>query len=149
LRSVAYGWRQEALAENARRISETGRELHRRLTTFSNHLSKVGKSLEGSVKSYNSAVSSLESRVIPSARKFETLEASEHSLSLEDPQGIDLIPKQPRALPEPHEPDSHQETNSSEAASQSADSDLNPKQENDSPKKAEGAANDFRAALEQ
>jgi len=149
LRSVAYGWRQEALAENARRISETGRELHRRLTTFSNHLSKVGKSLEGSVKSYNSAVSSLESRVIPSARKFETLEASEHSLSLEDPQGIDLIPKQPRALPEPHEPDSHQETSSSEAASQSVDSDLNPKQENDSPKKAEGAANDFRAALEQ
>lgn len=173
LRSVAYGWRQEALAENARRISETGRELHKRLSVFSGHLSKVGKSLEGSVKSYNSAVSSLESRVLPSARKFEALEASEQSLTLEDPSGIDLVPKQPRDLPAPEkieaeeveiedapaieEPAKTEPTTPFADLEESKDDfegfvvedDLASPPEADTPKKAEGAANDFRAALEE
>jgi DNA recombination protein RmuC len=134
LRSVAYGWRQEILAENARRISDTGRELHKRLTVFAGHLSKVGTSLEGSVKSYNSAVSSLESRVLPTARKFEALEASEQSLTLESPNDIDLIPKQPRGLPEPDEDAFEGFVIEDEAGDQTI--------------KAESAANDFRAALE-
>ena len=92
LRSVAYGWRQEALAENARRISDTGRELHKRLTVFSGHLGKVGRALDTSVKSYNSAVSSLESRILPSARKFENLEASEQSLTFESPNSLEITP---------------------------------------------------------
>lgn len=130
LRAVAYGWRQERLAENARLISDAGRDLHKRLSVFAGHLSKVGKSLEGSVKSYNSAVSSLESRVLPSARRFEDLEAAEQNLTLENPGEIDLVPRQPRELPAP------EEENFEDFAM-----DENPIQ------KANSAANDFRAAL--
>jgi len=104
LRAVAYGWRQESLAENARLISETGRELHKRLTTFVGHLSKVGRSLDTSVKSYNSALSSLESRVLPSARKFESLEASESKLTVESPADIPTLTAEPKSLLEPEEP---------------------------------------------
>ncbi len=98
LRSVAYGWRQETLAENARIIADTGRELHKRITKFTEHLQKVGKSLDNSVKAYNSAIGSLDRMVLPSARKFETLEASEQNLSLESPQDITTLPAEPKAI---------------------------------------------------
>lgn len=103
LRSVAYGWRQEKLAENARLISEAGRELHKRLATFAGHLTKVGKTLDSSVKSYNSAVGSLERMVLPSARKFETLEAAESQVNLEAPADIASLAKQPREVESPKE----------------------------------------------
>lgn len=92
LRSVAYGWRQEALATNARVIADTGRELHKRLTTFTGHLSKIGSSLDHSVKSYNAALGSLDRMVLPSAKKFETLEAAESQLTLEKPKEIEATP---------------------------------------------------------
>ncbi|MDA7672580.1 DNA recombination protein RmuC, partial [Akkermansiaceae bacterium] len=101
LRSVSYGWRQEALAENARKISDVGRELHKRLATFSAHLSKVGRALDTSVKSYNSAVSSLETRVLPSARKFENLEAAESNTLLEAPANVASLATQPRGAEVP------------------------------------------------
>jgi len=103
LRSVSYGWRQEALAENARLISEVGRELHKRLATFSGHLSKVGRSLDTSVKSYNSAVSSLETRVLPSARKFENLEAAETKTTIEAPADVASLATRPREKEAPAE----------------------------------------------
>lgn len=76
LRAVKYGWRQEKLAENARHISEIGRELYDRLAKLSEHFGRVGKELEQAVKAYNQAVASLEVKVLPGARKFKELGAA-------------------------------------------------------------------------
>jgi DNA recombination protein RmuC len=73
LRAIAYGWRQEALAENADIIREIGQEMFARLTTFAEHLAKIGRSLDNSVDAYNKAVASYDSRVLPGARKFTEL----------------------------------------------------------------------------
>ena len=73
LRAIAYGWRQEALAENADLIREIGQEMFARLTTFAEHLAKIGRSLDNSVDAYNKAVASYDSRVLPGARKFTEL----------------------------------------------------------------------------
>jgi DNA recombination protein RmuC len=70
LKAIAYGWRQLALAENAEEIRRLAQDLHGRLAVFTGHLARLGKQLEGSVKSYNSAVGSLERSVLPGARKF-------------------------------------------------------------------------------
>ena len=73
LRTVAYGWQQETVAESARSVSKLGRELYDRLGVFTGHLSGVGKSLEGAIRNYNSAVASFETRVLVTARKFPDL----------------------------------------------------------------------------
>jgi DNA recombination protein RmuC len=75
LRAISYGWRQEALAENARQISILGGDLYQRLTTLTEHFSQMGHSLDNTVKVYNQAMSSLETKVLPGARKFEELGA--------------------------------------------------------------------------
>ena len=76
LRAVAYGWRQERLTKNAEVVAQLGKELHERIRAFTTHLGKVGKALDGAVASYNQAVGSLESRVLPGARKFTELGAA-------------------------------------------------------------------------
>jgi DNA recombination protein RmuC len=73
LRTVAYTWRQEALARNAARVHDLGRELHFRLATMGSHVAKLGKQLGGAVDAYNRTVSSLESRVLVTARRFGEL----------------------------------------------------------------------------
>ncbi len=73
LKAVGYGWRQNALADNAARIQELGEDIYKRLATFTAHLGKVGRSLGQSVDAYNSAVGSLERQVLPGARKFTEL----------------------------------------------------------------------------
>jgi DNA recombination protein RmuC len=89
LRAVAYGWRQEALAENADRIRELGEDLYQRLATFTEHLAKVGANLENSVSAYNKAVGSLDSKVLPGARKFVEMGVSPKK-PLETPGPVEL-----------------------------------------------------------
>jgi DNA recombination protein RmuC len=73
LRTVAHAWTQAALADNARAVYETGRELYGRLCTLGEHVDKLGKALGSAVTSYNRTVGSLESRVLVTARRFESL----------------------------------------------------------------------------
>jgi DNA recombination protein RmuC len=71
LKVFAYAWQQETIAEDAREIAGLGRELYDRLGVFASHFSKVGRALDGSVRAYNEAAGSLESRMLVTARKFE------------------------------------------------------------------------------
>jgi DNA recombination protein RmuC len=73
LKAIAYGWRQLALTDNAEEIRRLAEDLYTRVGAFSSHLARLGKQLEGSVKAYNSAVGSLERKVLPGARKFVEL----------------------------------------------------------------------------
>jgi DNA recombination protein RmuC len=73
LKSVAYGWRQSAVAHNAAIIRDIGQELYRRLGNFTGHLSKLGQRLDTAIEAYNLAVGSLERQVLPQARRFTEL----------------------------------------------------------------------------
>ncbi|MGH3977289.1 MAG: DNA recombination protein RmuC, partial [Pseudonocardiaceae bacterium] len=96
LRTVAYTWRQEALARNAARVHELGRELHLRLATMGSHIAKLGKAIGGAVDAYNSTVRSLESRVLVTARRFVELEVV--SEQLDTPEQVERSPRTVQAV---------------------------------------------------
>jgi DNA recombination protein RmuC len=96
LRAVYYGWRQEQVSENTRKISDLGQELHERIATMVEHLTKLGGSLGKAVEAFNSAVASFEGRVLPSVRKFEVLGAG----SKKDIEELTPLDKNPRMLME-------------------------------------------------
>ncbi|WP_077489966.1 DNA recombination protein RmuC [Sinomonas mesophila] len=85
LKGVAFGWRQELLTENARELFELSQQLYGRLGTMGGHVAKLGASLKTSVERYNSFVGTLESRVLPTARRIGAL----------DPASADALPEVP------------------------------------------------------
>ena len=93
LRAVHYGWRQEQLADNAKQISDLGRELYERLSAMGGHLAKVGKGLNSATESYNRAVRSLESRVLVSARKFKELDVAVGKTTIEELPPVETAPR--------------------------------------------------------
>ena len=103
LRAVAYGWRQEQLAENARAISELGGELYRRVGKLAEHFGRVGTQLDRAVSAYNDSVGSLESRVLPAARRFQELGAAGEGESIAEVVGIERQARQPRSDEKPSE----------------------------------------------
>jgi len=92
LRAIAYGWRQEALAENAEHIRTVGEELYERLSTFAGHLDRLGTSLNRSVESYNKAVGSFDSRVLPGARKFTEM-GIRSKKEFPEPEPVERLPR--------------------------------------------------------
>lgn len=102
-KAVAYGWRQQALEDNARKIATLGAELHDRLQTFTEHLGRVGSGLKTATGNYNKAVASLEGRVLVSARKMAELNTAADARALQAP---DQVEEAPRALTGPEEGES-------------------------------------------
>jgi len=99
LRAVAYGWRQQSLAENAERIREVGEDLYQRLAAFSEHLSKLGRSLDASITNYNRAVGSFDTKLLPGARKFTEMGVSAKK-AIEEPEQIEKATRLLGAQPE-------------------------------------------------
>ncbi len=84
--AVHYGWRQELIAESAREIAESARELHRRLGRFVEPLAKIGRQLDSAIGAYNEAVGSFDRRVVPQVRRIEQAGAS---------SGREMLPPSP------------------------------------------------------
>lgn len=97
LKTVAYGWQQEALNQESRAISRLGEELYERIGIFGDHFSELRKGLEKTVQAYNKSLVSMESRLLPVARKFSQLNVKA-AKPLPDTAPLDLMPIDARAL---------------------------------------------------
>ncbi|MGH9082183.1 MAG: DNA recombination protein RmuC [Acidimicrobiales bacterium] len=95
LRTVAYGWRQELLADNARQVQKLGAELYDRLRTMGGHLTRLQRSITGTVEAFNQTVGSLEARVLVTARKFPEMGAG---LDAEELAAVGPVEASPRLL---------------------------------------------------
>jgi len=98
LRAVAYGWRQESIATNAKEISDLGAELYKRISDLGGHWVELRRNLSRTVESFNNAVGSLESRVLVSARRFTELGAAPASASIEVVEPVERTPRQLKIL---------------------------------------------------
>ena len=111
LRAVAYGWQQEALEENARKISDLGRNLYESVRVLGGHFEELGARLKGSLDAYNKAVGSLEGNVLVKARRFRELQAAGEVEEIPQLTVIDRVPRMLQAreltdgLPFPDPPD--------------------------------------------
>jgi len=94
VKAIAYGWQQEKMAKNVIEVQKLATEIYERLVTFGGHLEKVGRGLGQSVSAYNSAVASLEGRVLPSARKFEALGVVSEQKDITAPPSLETDPRQ-------------------------------------------------------
>jgi len=94
LRAVHYGWRQEQLTENARQISDIGKELYRRMSTLNEHFTKLGKAISSVNEYYNNSIRSLETRILPQIRRFKDLGATEAN----DIPTLEPVEQAPRTL---------------------------------------------------
>lgn len=92
LRTIAYTWRQDALAHNAHEVHALAREIYSRLSTLGGNVARLGNALGGAVTAYNRAVGSLEARVLVSARKLADLGVSPEKLPA--PEQLEVTPRQ-------------------------------------------------------
>src|SRR5207237_3531240 len=93
LRAVAYGWQQQAMEENARKISELGRNLYEAVRTLGSRFDTLGVRLKSSLEAYNDAVGSLEGNVLVKARKFKELQAANGGDEIKALEPIDRVPR--------------------------------------------------------
>lgn len=93
VKSIAYGWQQERLARNAQEVASRARELYDRIAKFGEHMDGLGRGLKQAVDRYNRAVGALESRVLPSARRFEELSVLPEGAALPDPGRVEEAPR--------------------------------------------------------
>ena len=105
LLTIAHVWKQESIASNAREIANEGRELHKRIADLSRHLAKLGRALESALKTYNGAVGSFDSRLLPAARRFEELKASAVDVQLDPLAEVEVLPRLPRPASDEGLPD--------------------------------------------
>jgi len=98
LRAVAYGWQQEAMEDNARKISELGKNLCESVRVLGGHFGQLGAKLQQSLEAYNQAVGSLEGNVLVKARKLRDLHAANGG---EDIRALEPIDRVPRMLQAP------------------------------------------------
>lgn len=92
LKAVAYGWRQEEIAKEAQTISDLGRDLYARMSVLAGHFATLRRGLENAVDAYNKAVTSVEGRLLPAARRFKDLHASTDK-DIDPLTSIDTHPK--------------------------------------------------------
>ena len=95
LKAIAFGWQQEAIAREAKEIADLGKELYERIGVVTGHFAKLGKSLDQTVSHYNKAISSVESRLLVTARKFEALDSAAPD-PLPEPAAIEKQPALPK-----------------------------------------------------
>lgn len=93
LRAVAYGWQQQAMEENARKISELGRNVYESVRVLGGHFESLGTRLKSSLEAYNQAVGSLEGNVLAKARKFRDLQAANGGEEIKQLEPIDRVPR--------------------------------------------------------
>jgi DNA recombination protein RmuC len=93
LRAVAYGWQQEAMEENARKISDLGRQLYDAVRVLGGHFEALGSKLKSSLDEYNKAVGSLERNVLVKARKFKELHAANGGEEIAQLEPLDSVPR--------------------------------------------------------
>ncbi len=89
-KTVSYVWRQEKMTENAREAAMLGEKLYERIAVMAGHIDRLGKSLNGAVDNFNKMSSSLDKRVMPTMRKFETLSIAPPDKTMPEPKRIEV-----------------------------------------------------------
>lgn len=96
-KAIAFGWRQERVAENARQVHELGQELYKRILSMVSHATKFGSSLEATINHFNGFVGSIERSVLPQARRFRDLEIEGTNNEIPVVNQIDVVARELRA----------------------------------------------------
>ncbi len=94
LKVIVLSWQQEQISANSKKIAKIGRQLYERLGIFNQHINAHGKSLANAVNTFNKAIGSMQSRVLPSARDLESLEVASPEKKIDTPETIEKIPRE-------------------------------------------------------